>query len=72
MGKRVTYNFGKPIDLNATVAEIRQSNVDEVEARRLITEKIQEAMFVSIRNHDEVREFNQLLGNFHSFVQVKS
>jgi monolysocardiolipin acyltransferase len=48
-GKKVTYNFGQPIDLTATMENIKQKEVDAVEARRLITEKIQHDMYVSIK-----------------------
>lgn len=44
-GKKVTYNFGKPIDLSSVVKKLRESNVSDVEARRVITDKIQDAMF---------------------------
>lgn len=45
-GKRVTYNFGAPIDLSALVKRLRDQNVSDVEARRVITDKIQEALMV--------------------------
>jgi len=45
-GKRVTYNFGKPIDLSQIIKKLRESNVSDVEARRVITDRIQDAMYV--------------------------
>lgn len=54
-GKKVTYNFGKPIDLSQIIQELRESNVCEKEARRVITEKIQEAMFIL---RDETKELH--------------
>jgi 1-acyl-sn-glycerol-3-phosphate acyltransferase len=47
MGNRVTINFGNPIDLSDTLAVIKNTKADDVEARRLITEKIQEELEVS-------------------------
>lgn len=44
-GKRVTYNFGPPIDLNPLVTRLREKNATEIEARKAITDKIQEEMF---------------------------
>lgn len=45
-GKKVTYNFGKPIDLAHIVKRLREQNASDVDVRRIITDKIQEAMFV--------------------------
>uniref|UniRef100_A0A336LR37 Tafazzin family protein n=1 Tax=Culicoides sonorensis TaxID=179676 RepID=A0A336LR37_CULSO len=52
IGKRVTYNFGKPIDLNLLVKRLREQNVSEVEARKAITDRIQEAMY-ALRDETE-------------------
>lgn len=47
LGKKLTYNFGKPIDLNAVMERLRTNPVSEEEARKIITDKIQEEMMVS-------------------------
>jgi hypothetical protein len=47
-GNKVTINFGNPIDLSDTIAFIKKSKVDEIEARRLINNRIQDELFVSV------------------------
>lgn len=47
LGKKLTYNFGKPIDLNLLMDKLKTSPVSEEEARKIITDKIQEEMMVS-------------------------
>uniref|UniRef100_A0A182NHI6 Tafazzin n=1 Tax=Anopheles dirus TaxID=7168 RepID=A0A182NHI6_9DIPT len=44
MGKKLTYNFGNPIDLGALMERLRSSPVSEEEARKMITDRIQEEM----------------------------
>lgn len=44
-GKKVTFNFGQPIDLSHLVKRLREQNASDVEARQKITDKIQEEMF---------------------------
>lgn len=46
LGKKLTYNYGKPIDLSDLVSKLKQDNVPEPEARKIITDKIQEKMMV--------------------------
>lgn len=46
MGKKLTYNFGNPIDLSALMERLRSSPVSEEEARKQITDRIQEEMMV--------------------------
>ncbi|EDV36712.1 uncharacterized protein Dana_GF13095, isoform A [Drosophila ananassae] len=41
--KRVTLNVGEPLDLTKFVLDLKKHNVPEPEARKLITDKIQEA-----------------------------
>ncbi|XP_073812544.1 tafazzin, phospholipid-lysophospholipid transacylase isoform X2 [Musca autumnalis] len=41
-GKKVTLNIGKPIDLNDFIDDLKCRGVPEPEARKLITDKIQE------------------------------
>lgn len=41
---KLTFNFGKPIDLSDTMKMIFDKKVDEVEARRLITAELQKEM----------------------------
>lgn len=51
---KLTFNFGKPIDLKKTMQMIFDKNIDEVEARRLITEEIQKKL-------EDLREETELL-----------
>lgn len=46
LGKKLTYNFGKPIDLNLLMDKLKASPVTEEEARKIITDRIQEEMMV--------------------------
>lgn len=46
-GKKVTVNIGKPIQLSSLVQSLKERNVQEPEARKLITDKIQEELLVS-------------------------
>uniref|UniRef100_A0A182JW52 Tafazzin n=1 Tax=Anopheles christyi TaxID=43041 RepID=A0A182JW52_9DIPT len=46
MGKKLTYNFGNPIDLSALMERLRSSPVSEEEARKQITDRIQEEMML--------------------------
>lgn len=43
-GKKVTYNFGPPIDLRDLIESLRNQNTPEPEARKIITDKIQDEM----------------------------
>lgn len=43
---KLTFNFGNPIDLSATMKMIFDKKIDEVEARKLITNEIQEKLEV--------------------------
>ncbi|XP_037827570.1 tafazzin homolog [Lucilia sericata] len=51
-GKRVTVNIGKPIDMNDFINDLKSRNVPEPEARKLITDKIQE-VFHNLRLETE-------------------
>lgn len=44
LNSKLTFNFGKPIDLSETMKMIFDKKVDEVEARRLITDEIQKSL----------------------------
>lgn len=44
-GKKITFNFGQPIDLKETVDKLKEANVSDEEARRVITDRLQEVMF---------------------------
>lgn len=50
---KLTFNFGKPIDLSETMKMIFDKKVDEVEARRLITYEIQKELEV-LRSETEL------------------
>ncbi|XP_014474843.1 PREDICTED: tafazzin homolog [Dinoponera quadriceps] len=43
-GKKVTLNYGEPIDFSGLLAELRASKASEVEARKAITDHIQEEL----------------------------
>lgn len=43
-GKKLTYNFGTPIDLSELIDTLRKRNTSEPEARKIITDRIQEEM----------------------------
>lgn len=44
VGKRVTMNYGEPIDFSGLLAELRESKVSAMEARKAITDRIQEEL----------------------------
>ncbi|XP_026672287.1 tafazzin homolog isoform X2 [Ceratina calcarata] len=44
MRKKVTLNYGEPIDFTALVKKLRASNASEIEARKAITDRIQEEL----------------------------
>ncbi|XP_067632272.1 tafazzin isoform X11 [Eurosta solidaginis] len=44
-GKRVTLNIGEPLDLNGFIQDLKDRQVAEPEARKLITDKIQDAFY---------------------------
>lgn len=54
--KRVTYNFGSPIDLSALVKRLREQNVSDVEARRIITDRIQESLMTLKAETEELHQ----------------
>ncbi|XP_020289699.1 tafazzin homolog [Pseudomyrmex gracilis] len=43
-GKRVTMNYGDPIDFSGLLADLRASKASEMEARKAITDRIQEEL----------------------------
>jgi len=45
-GKKVTLNVGEPLDLNDFILDLKKRQVPEPTARKLITDKIQEAFRV--------------------------
>lgn len=46
LNSKLTFNFGKPIDLSGIMKMIFDKKVDEVEARRLITAELQKNLEV--------------------------
>lgn len=44
-GRKVTFNFGEPIDLKGLVLKLKKSNATEEEFRKAITDKIEEELF---------------------------
>lgn len=47
LGKKLTFNIGKPIDLSELVKRLIDSNSDDVDARKQITDEIQKELMVS-------------------------
>lgn len=47
LGKHVTVNFGSPIDLTDIIAGLRNEEVPEPDARKVITDQIEKEMEVS-------------------------
>lgn len=45
MGRKVTFNFGEPIDLKELVLKLRESKATDEEARKAITDKIEEELY---------------------------
>lgn len=45
--QKITINVGQPLDLNSYIKGLKDQQVPETVARRLITEKLQEALYVS-------------------------
>lgn len=43
-GKKVTMNYGEPIDFSGLLADLQASNTGEMEARKAITDRIQEEL----------------------------
>jgi monolysocardiolipin acyltransferase len=56
LNKKLTFNFGEPIDLDDTMKMIFEKNIDEVEARRIITDEIQKKL-------DDLRDETEQLHN---------
>lgn len=46
--KKVTINIGQPIDLKELVGKLKEQKMPEAEARKVITDRIQEEMMVRI------------------------
>lgn len=46
LGRNVTINIGEPLDLNDYVEDLKNKQVPEPVARKLITDKIQDAFYV--------------------------
>ncbi|XP_050431895.1 tafazzin [Adelges cooleyi] len=44
-GRKVTFNFGEPIDLQTLVNDLRESGASEEVARKTITDKIEEELY---------------------------
>lgn len=53
LNKKLTFNFGKPIDIRETMQKIFEQKLDEVTARRIITDKLQEELNI-LRDETEV------------------
>lgn len=44
-GQKVTFNFGEPIDLKTLVSKLKESNATDEEARKAITDKIENELY---------------------------
>ncbi|XP_018309270.1 tafazzin homolog [Mycetomoellerius zeteki] len=44
VGKRVTMNYGEPIDFSGLLTELRESKASEMDARKAITDRIQQEL----------------------------
>jgi monolysocardiolipin acyltransferase len=53
LNKKLTFNFGNPIDISETLKSIFEKKLDEVTARRIITDKLQEELNM-LRDETEV------------------
>lgn len=42
LNKKLTFNFGNPIDISETMKSVFDEKLDEVTARKIITDKLQE------------------------------
>jgi monolysocardiolipin acyltransferase len=62
-GKKILLNIGQPIDLSGTMDHVRESKYDEVAARKFITDKIQDELFVSLRKTLKFSQFQKF--QFH-------
>lgn len=47
LGKHVTVNFGNPIDLSELITSLRKDNMPEPDARKVITDRLEQEMEVS-------------------------
>lgn len=74
--KRLTYNFGEPIDLSGIMEKLRANPVSEEEARKIITDKIQDEMMVSeegfLFSIEITYTLNRLLLDFESQDRVSA
>lgn len=43
--KKITMCYGEPIDFSEMLAGLRKSNASEIEARKAITDRIQDELF---------------------------
>ncbi|KAL0278909.1 UNVERIFIED_CONTAM: hypothetical protein PYX00_000588 [Menopon gallinae] len=55
-GNKVTLNFGKPIDLSDVVAGLRKEKVTDEEARKAITDRIQDELMKLKRDTEALHE----------------
>lgn len=59
LNSKLTFNFGKPIDLSATMKMIFDKKVDEVKARQIITDELQSRL-EDLRKETEELHKNKL------------
>lgn len=64
VGKKVTINFGDPIDLNELVKSLKERNIPEPEARKVITDRIEEELDVSEKHFFYILIFIYCKDNF--------
>jgi monolysocardiolipin acyltransferase len=56
LNKKLTFNFGNPIDLSELMSKIFEDKLDEVTARKVITDKLQEHLNILRLETEELHE----------------
>lgn len=63
IGNKVTMNFGKPIDVSELVEKLKEENASEEEARKAITDYIQDELMKLKRDTEALHEKYLLKGS---------
>lgn len=63
IGNKVTMNFGKPIDVSELVEKLKEENASEEEARKAITDYIQDELMKLKRDTEALHENYLLKGS---------
>lgn len=70
--KKVTINIGQPIDLKDLVGKLKEKGMPEPEARKVITDRIQEEMMVRTNCWIMRRVTNDIFFSFRSDAERKN